>query len=175
MDDNSFSGCILRSKEEWTELGEKPTRYFYQLEQSRQSRHAIHELRAPLNTTEKTSRSILRECRAFYKDLYTAEPVVLPSQDWLLEQLNSALSSEEQNLCEGELSHAECHAAHSQMESGKSPGADGFPAKFYSRFWDSLGADLVDTLNFSFREGFSRLRNIRASCVCSTKKTTHCL
>ena len=40
------------------------------------------------------------------------------------------------------------------MESGKSPGSDGFPAEFYSRFWGLLGNDMVDTLNFSFREGF---------------------
>jgi len=42
MDDEAIEGCILRSKEQWTELGEKPMRYFYQLENSRQSRNAIH-------------------------------------------------------------------------------------------------------------------------------------
>jgi len=31
---------------------------------------------------------------------------------------------------------------------------DGFLAEFYSHFWGLLGRDLVDTLNFSFREGF---------------------
>ena len=29
LDDEAISGCILRSKEEWTELGEKPTQYFF--------------------------------------------------------------------------------------------------------------------------------------------------
>ena len=46
MDDETIEGCIIRSKEQWTELGEKPTRYFYQLEKPRQSRNAIHELRS---------------------------------------------------------------------------------------------------------------------------------
>ena len=154
IDDEAIEGCILRSKEQWTELGEKPTRYFYQLENSRQSRNAIHALRADNNTTVKTSRGILQECNAFYKALYTEEPVDRQSQDWLLEQLDSTLSSEDQKLCEGELTFSECHAALSQMESGKSPGNDGFPAEFYSRFWGLLGHDLVETLNFSFREGF---------------------
>ena len=31
---------------------------------------------------------------------------------------------------------------------------DGFLAKFYSRFWGLLGRNLVETLNFSFSEGF---------------------
>ena len=102
----------------------------------------------------KTSRGILKECNTFYKTLYTEELTDRTSQDWLLEQLDSALSSEDQALCEGELTVLECHAALSQMESGKSPGMDGFPAEFYSPFWGLIGRDLVDTLNFSFRKGF---------------------
>ena len=154
MDDEVIEGCILRSKEQWTELGEKPTRYFYQLENSYQSCNSIHELCVDPHTTVKTSRGILKECNAFYKGLYTEEPTDRTSQDWLLEQLDSTLSSEDQALCEGELTILECHAALSQMESGKSPGMDGLPAEFYSRFWGLLGRDLVETLNFSFREGF---------------------
>ena len=154
MDDERISGCILRSKEDWTKLGEKPTRYFYQLEQSRQPRNAIHELRVTNHTTEKSCRGILHECRAFYKALYTEEPLDSASQDWLIKQLDSTLTSEDEKLSEGELTHDECHAALSKIVSGKSPGADGFPAEFYSRFWGSIGPDLVQTLNFSFRGGF---------------------
>jgi len=134
MDDEAIEGSIIRGKEQWTELGEKPTWYFYQLENSRQSRNAIHELCVTNNTTVKTSRGILKECRAFYKTLYTEEPTDHESQDWLFEQLDATLSSEDQALCEGELTVLECHTALSQMESGKSPGMDGFPAEFYSRF-----------------------------------------
>ena len=154
MYDEMIEGCIICSKEQWTKLGEKPTWYFYQLENSRQSRKAIHKLCMDEHTTVKTSWSILKECNAFYKTLYTEEPIDHESQEWLLEQLDSTLSSEDQALCEGELTALECHTAFSQMESGKSPGMDGFPAEFYSRFWGLLGRDLVDTLNFSFREGF---------------------
>ena len=106
------------------------------------------------HTTVTNSWGILKECRAFYRDLYTVELTDRESQDWLLEQLDSTLSSEDQALCEGELTVLECHTALSQMESGKSPGMDGFPAEFFSRFWGLLGHDLVETLNFSFHEGF---------------------
>lgn len=139
MDDEAIEGCILCSKEQWTDLGEKPMRYLYQLENSHQSRNAIHELRASSHTTVKTSQDILKECNAFYKSLYTEEPTDRTSQDWLLKQLDSTLSSEDQALCEGELTVLECHAALSQIESGKSPGMDGFLAVFYSRFWGLLG------------------------------------
>ena len=39
------------------------------------------------------------------------------------------------------------------MESGKSPGPDGLPAKFYLYFWGLLGRDLVDILNYGYHRG----------------------
>jgi len=99
----SKGNFITFSKAQWTELGEKPMQYFYQLEHSRQSRNAIHELRVASNKTVTSSRGILQECNAFYQSLYTEEPTDNESQDWLLEQLDSTVSSEDQALCKGEL------------------------------------------------------------------------
>ena len=65
MDDEAIEGCILRSKEQWIEQGEKPTRYFYQLENSSQSRNAIHKLRVDNNTTVKTSRGHCERMQRF--------------------------------------------------------------------------------------------------------------
>jgi len=59
----------------------------------------------------KTSQGILQECNAFYKAVYTEEPVNHQSQDWLLEQLDSTLTSEDQKLCEGKLTFVDCHTA----------------------------------------------------------------
>ena len=86
-------------------------------------------------------------------NLYTAEPVDLNCQDWLLNQLDIALTSEDQEKCEGALTLSECYEALSQMQTNKSPGADGFPVEFYRRFWSSLGPDLVEVLNYCFEHG----------------------
>lgn len=59
IDDEEIEGCILRSKEQWTELGEKPKRYFYQLEKSRQSRNTINSLVAGSNSIVTFTLSIL--------------------------------------------------------------------------------------------------------------------
>ena len=50
---------------------------------------------------------------------------------------------------EGELDINECYEAPSKMQEQKSPGTDGLPAEFYTMFWDTLGSDLVDVINFS--------------------------
>ena len=86
-------------------------------------------------------------------NLYTAEPVDLNSQDWLLDQLDTTLTSEDQEKCEGALTLSECYEALSKMQTNKSPGVDGFPVEFYRRFWSSLGQDLVAVLNYSYEQG----------------------
>ena len=81
--DRDVEGATIRSREQWLEFGEKPTKYFYQLERQRQTRNAINELRVD-NRTATSHKNILTACRDFYANLYTAEPVDLKCQDWLL-------------------------------------------------------------------------------------------
>ena len=88
MDDQAIEGAIIHSKEQRTELGETPTKYFYQLENKRQTRNSIPELRFNLSTVT-SHKHILRECRDFYTKLYTAEPIDFASQEWLLNQLDN--------------------------------------------------------------------------------------
>ena len=152
IEDRTVEGAIIRSREQWLEFGEKPTKYFYQLEKQRQTRNAINELRVG-DQTVTSHKNILTACRDFYVNLYTAEPVDLNSQDWLSDQLDTTLTSEDQEKCKGALTLSECYEALSQMQTNKSPGADGFPVEFYKRFWSSLGQDLVAFLNYSYEHG----------------------
>ena len=136
----------------WDEFGERPTKYFYQLAKQRQTRNSINELRVG-DRTVTSHKNILTACRDFSVNLYTAEPVDLKCQDWLLNQMDSTLTSEDQEKCEGAFTLSECYEALSQMQTNKSPGADGFPVEFYRRFWSSLGNDLVEVLNYSYEHG----------------------
>ena len=68
IDDRAVEGSIIRSKEQWIELGEKPTKYFYQLENQHQSRNVINALcMGDLSVT--STKDILRECHTFYSSL----------------------------------------------------------------------------------------------------------
>ena len=84
----------------------------------------------------------------FLRNLWT-----LVSKIFFFSQLQRKLSDEERQLCEGELTLAECKVALDGMASGKSPGLDGLPAEFYQRFWPVLGPDMVEVLNFSYASG----------------------
>lgn len=150
--DEQAEGVKIRSKELWTEFGKKLTKYFFQLEHKRQTKNAITTLRVG-SVTYETDKEILVQALDFYKSLYSEEPVVPASQDWLVSQLNKSLAFEDQAHSEGELTLSECYDALAKMESGKSPGNDGLPAEFYLYFWGLIGRDLVDTLNYGYHEG----------------------
>ena len=53
LDDRAVEGAMIRSKAQWMEMGEKPTKYFFQLENKCQSRNSITELR--VNNSSVTS------------------------------------------------------------------------------------------------------------------------
>ena len=117
--DRNVEGAIIRSREQWLEFGEKPTKYFYQLEKQCQTHNVINELHVG-NQTVTSHKNILTASQDFYANLYCAEPVDLKCQDWLLDQLDTTLTSEDQEKCKGILMLSECYEALSQMLTNKS-------------------------------------------------------
>ena len=153
IDEELISGVIVRSKELWVEQGEKPTKYFFNLEKKRQQKKDMTELNSHAGTLLKESKDIRQEMNLFYKELFSEEDVDLDAQNWLLDQLSMSLDEEEQTSCEGLLTAEECRKALNGMDTGKSPGIDGLTTEFYLAFWAVLGNDLVEVLNYGFQHG----------------------
>ena len=63
------------------------------------------------------------------------------------------LRNEESADLEGLLTYEECKETLKTFQHGKSPGEDGFTAKFYLEFFDLLGEDLMESFNAAFRTG----------------------
>ena len=64
----------LKTKIQYTEEGEKSTRYFYSLEQQKQSKQTINVLTKDNLDTITELHDIITESYDFYKSLYTAQP-----------------------------------------------------------------------------------------------------
>ena len=153
IDEEFISGVIVSSKELWVEQGEKPTKYFFNLEKMRQQKKEMTELKSHSDELLSDSKDIRKEMNDFYEDLFSEEEVDLEAQDWLLDQLSMSLDEQEQASCEGLLTVEECREALNGMDTGKSPGIDGLTAEFYTAFWAVLGSDLVEVLNYGFQHG----------------------
>ena len=65
-------GAILRSKMRWIEHGEKPTKYFFNME-GRNTKKTITELPVARGTTISNDEDILEEIRGFCENLYKSD------------------------------------------------------------------------------------------------------
>ena len=130
IDEELISGVIVRSKELWVEQGEKPTKYFFNLEKKRQQKKEMTELISSSGVLLSNSEDIENETNNFYKNLFSEEEVDLEAQDWLLSQLSMSLDEQEQASCESLLTVEECREVLNGMDTGKSPGVDGLTAEF---------------------------------------------
>ena len=135
-------GAKFRSKSIWIEHGERPTKYFFNLEKRNYKRRVITELEDG-NGKRLYEEQILAEIEAYYKNLYSSKIDVTPeSFSRFNENLETPrLTNEESANLEGLLSYEECKETLKTFQHGKSPGEDGFTTEFYLEFFDLLGED----------------------------------
>ena len=149
-------GAILRSKSQWYNEGEKNTKYFLNLEKRHCKQGTITQLKVNDNDLICTDKEVLKECESFYQNLQSSK-VATNNQDeafFFPQQENrTVLNSDEQPLCEGELSIKECLEALKSMVPDKSPGTDGLPCEFYKVFWNDVADISINSFNYSYEIG----------------------
>jgi hypothetical protein len=92
--------------------------------------------------------AILARQVEYYETLYTAEGMDVNSANVLLNNIEPSLSVIDMELCESEISFEECEKAVRQCKTGKSPGIDGITNDFYKMYWDVIGKDFVELINY---------------------------
>ena len=61
------------------------------------------------------------------------------------------LSLDDQKLCDGPITEAECINAINGFKKDKTPGTDGFSAEFYKFFWPELRTEMLASFHFAFQ------------------------
>ena len=148
-------GIILCSKTDSYKKGEKPSKYFLNLEKGSKSKSHLRKILTSggQETTNKTM--ILDNIRSYYSSQYKRQSNKSESDCFSYHtNLNlPKLSKDEQNLCEGKLTRRECWEALLSMGNNKSPGNDGLSKEFYICFFDEIITYLLDALNLAFDQG----------------------
>jgi exonuclease III len=128
-----LSGTFIRSKARWIEHGEKPTKYFLNLEKRNFINKKMGLIVSDNGDLLCNQEGISAEVTRFYKQLYSR----LENRD--TENLNNLdrkkLTIQQAQSIEGILTLEELTASLNNMKSDKSPGPDGFTVEFYKAFW----------------------------------------
>ena len=101
-------GIIIRSRVKWTEEGEKPTKYFCNLESRNYINKTISRIEKDNRQTVTKQEDILNEVKQFYENLYKNDDVNENQDNEIVSileniQQNTKLSFECRNKLEGEL------------------------------------------------------------------------
>ena len=146
---------MFRSKCRWVEKGEKPTKYFFNLEKRNYNRKTINELRKQDGIEIQEQKEILKVIQEFYEDLYSSEIATtqeqfdLPTSNLIFPKL----WNENKEEMEGPLTLDECKNVLETFQENKSPGEDGFTVEFYKCFFDLVGSYLLESLNAGYEVG----------------------
>ena len=137
--------AIFRSKCRWVKEGERPTKYFFNLQKKNYNKKTITKLHGEDGTTINNEKQILDSIEKYYSQLYkTVNNLEQKDFDSFMETLGiSKLKTEDREEMEGPLSLEECKKALDTFEGDKTPGEDGFTGEFCKTFFDLIGQVLV--------------------------------
>lgn len=144
-----LEGVKIRSRASWIEEGERPTKFFFDLERKKQASACIHMLESDGKIITRDA-EIMETIRIFYQQLYRCETVDMDSQHRLINNLDRKISHQMRMTCEGPVTTDELQHALKKMNLKKSPGPDGITIEFYQTFWNYLADDLVEVFNNNF-------------------------
>ena len=148
-------GAKIRSRARWVEEGERPTKYFFNLEKKNISNSTIKELKTKEGVCVSSNKEILDEQYKFYDQLYEADNIAEENIQSYLSKINdlNILKEHEAKLLEGEITENECKMALKNMKLNKSPGSDGIPVEFYITFWENVKQMLIESINSAYQVG----------------------
>ena len=166
-----LKGNLIRSRAEYIDKGERPTKYFCGLEKHNYVIKTMQQLQKDDGTVLIDQEIILKETELFYKNLYS-------SRETELENINlnkyvghsmKKITDEQAEKLEGLLTLHEISNTLKNMKNGKSPGLSGFSAEFFKVFWKQLGTFILRSLNYGYKIGELSITQKQGIITCIPK------
>ena len=125
---------MFRAKCRWVENGERPTKYFFNLEKRNYDKKTTGELRLPDDSIINDEKLSLNHIEEYYKDLLKFQNTFSNDafENFIQNLQIPKLSDDVQDSLEGSLTFVECKKVLETSQNDKAPGEDGFTAEFSS-------------------------------------------
>ena len=159
-----LEGAKIRSRVQWLEQGQKPSRYFFKLEAERREKNYVYSILDANEVEVSDPNEIERAHVEFYANLFSPELIDLVAKENILSEISTFVSESDCESCEGILSLTELTASVKSLNHNKAPGPDGLSVEFYLTFWDLLRPQFLDVINSCFASG-ELCESMRASAT----------
>ncbi len=146
---------ILRSKIKFVNEGERSSKFFFNLEKSRQSSNVIRHLKDSDGNIKSTDGEILEIAGEFYQKLYSSKNITNEKISEYLDNidLDKKLTNAEKMMCDEKITIKEVENVIKNLKPGKSPGCDGLTTEFYKKFWHVIKEPFTEMLNETYEQG----------------------
>ena len=133
-----------KNRYDWYEHGEKPTKFFLNLQKKRGNQNRICKLTIDEKETEGDV-EIFKKIKSFYESLFKSQSFknVDEIEKLLYGLTTPSLNNDQINFCEKDLPETDLYNAIKNMQNNKSPGNDRLTKEFYEDFWDEIKALLI--------------------------------
>lgn len=146
---------LLRSHGSLYEHGDKAGRLLAHQLKARQASNQIIQIRNESDTVVTDPVKINTSFKSFYRHLYKSEsPGDETQMDAFFQKLDlPRVSPNDNQMLDAPLTLAEIKNAINSVNSGKSPGPDGYPVRFNKQFSNQLAPLLLEMFNYSYSHG----------------------
>lgn len=149
---------MARSKVRWMGEGERPTKFFLNLEKKQFSSKVISSIFDEQGDLLENPSDILDFQKRFFSSQYTADqevaqPITGLSNNQFLREAEHVMPEHERELMNRVLTIEELEIALKGLHNGKTLGCDGLPPELCKRFWSILGKHVLASFLYSEEQG----------------------
>ena len=167
--EKKLNGMIVRSRIQWINQGERPSKSFCNLENRNFVSKRMCFLEKENGDVVFDNKEIVKETKKLYQTLYSHQDVPDVNLNTCVHNVTK-LTDDERDELEGVISYNEAHAALRAMKNNKSPGSDGFTCEFFKFFFCNLGVFMIRSLNFGFQSGRLSVTQRQGIIICIPKE-----
>ena len=140
-----------KSRQAWTQLGDKNTRYFQMIALNRMRKNKTWKIWNSEGIWFDNQNEIANVFINDFSKRFTSENLIINHE--LFYSFSPCITKEENRELIKDVIEVEIHAALSQINSLKAPTLDGLQASFYQKYWKIIGKSVCKMVKALFYNG----------------------
>ncbi|CAA0817977.1 Unknown protein [Striga hermonthica] len=144
-----------RARVDWLKEGDRNTRFFHNRAKERFRRNRIDRIQNDQGAWLTNEEEIVRQVTTFFHHLFSSRRPTEEKIRLITENVGCGISSDEACLLDAPFTEKDVLDALMSIDPYKAPGADGFHAIFYQKYWELIKNDVTSVCLNILNNGYS--------------------